>query len=112
MDGTVLGPGQFVVLANNLAAFATKYPGVHVDGVYAGSLANGGERLTLAHASGTTITSIAYNNKYPWPTAADEIGFSLVPVNPNSNPDFQIRHGAQREIGPTAPIQSPIPAPW
>ena len=51
-NGTRLGPGAFVVLVRNAAAFAVKYPGVTVQGLYTGKLDNNGETLTLAHPLG------------------------------------------------------------
>jgi hypothetical protein len=85
--GTHLGAGRFAVLVNDPVAFANQYPGVPVAGVYAGRLGNGGDRLTLLHAVGNPIVDLTYNNATPWPTAADGLGFSLVPVNPNANAD-------------------------
>jgi len=85
--GTVLAPSQFVVLVRNATNFTGRYPGVPIDGVYRGSLANNGEKLALAHAAGTEIVSFSYGTKPPWPAAADGVGFSLAPANPNLNPD-------------------------
>ncbi len=85
--GTRLAPGAFVVLVSNAEGFASRYPGVPFDGVYTGQLANSGERVTLSHAVGTTIFSVRYSDVEPWPASADGGGFSLVPVNPNLNPD-------------------------
>ena len=85
--GTVLGPGQFVVLASDPVALATRYPGVRVDGTFTNHLANGGETVALVHASGAPIFSVAYDTRPPWPESADGTGFSLVPANPNLNPD-------------------------
>jgi hypothetical protein len=85
--GTQLDPGAFVVLVSDPVAFAARYPGVPVDGVYTGRLSNAGERLTLSHAVGTEIFTVRYSDSEPWPIAADGAGFSLVPVNPNLNAD-------------------------
>ncbi|MCO5051795.1 MAG: lamin tail domain-containing protein [Verrucomicrobiae bacterium] len=85
--GTRLSPDGFVVLVRDPVAFTNQYPGVRVDGVFTGRLANSGERLTLAHAVGTPIFSVAYSDAPPWPTTADGSGFSLVPLHPNVNPD-------------------------
>ena len=85
--GTFLGPGQFVVLAADPVAFLNKYPGVRVDGAYSNHLSNGGETLTLVHAAGAPLFSVSYDTRPPWPASADGTGFSLVPVNPNLNPD-------------------------
>ena len=86
-QGARLAPGAFVVLVNDPARFASRYPGVAVDGVYTGSLANGGERITIVHATGAPIVSVDYLDAPPWPATADGQGFSLVPVNLNSNPN-------------------------
>ncbi|HTL17917.1 MAG TPA: lamin tail domain-containing protein, partial [Patescibacteria group bacterium] len=84
--GTFIGPGKFIVLASDSAAFSNRYPAIHVDGVYAGKLSNSGETLTMVHVTGAPIFSMKYETVAPWPAAADGAGFSLVPVNPNANP--------------------------
>src|SRR6266568_3593112 len=85
--GTFVAPGQFVVLVSNPTAFTSKYPGVRVEGVYTNNLSNSGETVALDHATGVPIFSVNYDTRPPWPAAADGLGFSLVPVNPNLNPD-------------------------
>ncbi len=85
--GTKVAPGQFVVVVSNPAEFAKKYPNVRVDGVYTGHLSNSGETLALVHAAGAPIAELNYATRNPWPGAADGQGFSLVPANPNLNPD-------------------------
>jgi hypothetical protein len=87
-NGTTLGPGQFFVLARNAAQFAVKYPGVAVNGVYSGRQDNAGETITLSHPLGAEVLSVTYGVLAPWPVAPDEFDFSLVPMNPNANPDF------------------------
>jgi len=85
--GKFVAPGQFVVLASNPSAFTNKYPGVHVDGTYTGKLSNSGENLALAHVSGAPIFALNYGTRPPWPETPDGYGFSLVPTDPNYNPD-------------------------
>lgn len=85
--GTELAAGQFLVLAANRDAFVHRYPGRALSGVYTGSLDNGGESLALAGPDGTVILDFAYDNKAPWPGTPDGLGFSLVPRDPNHNPD-------------------------
>jgi hypothetical protein len=99
--GTRLGAGQFVVLARNAAGFAARYPNTRLDGIYTGSLNNAGERLTLVHAVGTALFSVAYGDALPWPTTADGQGFSLVPVDANVNaaPDAPANWRASTVIG-------------
>ncbi|HWN97206.1 MAG TPA: lamin tail domain-containing protein, partial [Methylomirabilota bacterium] len=86
-NNTRLLPGAFFVLARNTSAFAQKYPGVAVNGIYTGRLDNSGERLTLSHVLGTNVFSFSYNNAVPWPITADGYGFSIVRGNINGDPD-------------------------
>lgn len=86
-DGSRLAPGRFVVLVGNPVTFTNRHPGVRFDGAFTGRLSDGGERLTLEHAAGGVVTSVRYDNSAPWPTTPDGLGFSLVPVNPDANPD-------------------------
>ncbi|MBN1672601.1 MAG: lamin tail domain-containing protein [Kiritimatiellae bacterium] len=82
--GTELAAGERLVLANNLAAFTNRYPGVAVFGTYRGGLSNGGERLALLDSDGLTVTSVRYNDKAPWPETADGDGFSLTLADPDN----------------------------
>jgi len=58
-------------------AFAGRFPGVPVAGIYAGRLDNGGESLTLEHALGFRVFTVVYEDSAPWPPAADGLGGSL-----------------------------------
>jgi hypothetical protein len=84
-NGTVLAAGGFVVLVRNPDAFAVRYPGVRIDGVFAGKLDDSGESITLSHPTGTRVFSLKYGDTTPWPVAADGYGFSLVPRNPGAS---------------------------
>jgi len=84
-NNTLLAPGQFFVLARNLAAFQTRYPAKTPDGVYTGKLDNGGEAIALSHILGGTILQLTYSDSLPWPVTADGPGFSLVPTDPLSS---------------------------
>lgn len=110
-NGTRLFPGQFFVLARNAAAFVAKYPGVMVNGVYSGQLDNAGETLRLSTAFGNTVLSVAYNDRTPWPLAADGHGFSAVPrvsgANPNSDNGAHWRASANAGGSPGA--DDPVP---
>ena len=96
--GSFVAPGRFVVLAADAVSFSNRYPNVHVDGVYSNRLSNGGERLTLTHATGVPIFSVNYGTRPPWPATADGTGFSVVPVNPNLNPDPETRQIGGRAV--------------
>ncbi len=83
----ILNPGDFVVLASDMASFNDRY-GFNPNFIYEGSLKNSGEEISLVDAIGNPILSFEYEDKAPWPTAPDGLGNSLVPtnINPTSNP--------------------------
>ena len=85
--GTVLGPGDFFVLASNDAptAWAATYPGVAVGAYFGGSLDNGGERISLHDATGRTITGVNYDDA--WYPSTDGGGRSLEVIAPNGDPN-------------------------
>ena len=78
---TILGPGQYLVLARNAVQFAAKYPDVSLHGLYAGKLDNNGETISLITALGATVFSVTYDNAAPWPAEADNSGLSLQRMN-------------------------------
>ncbi len=107
-NGTKLLPGAFFVLARNAAVFASKYPGVPVNGIYTGKLDNGGERLTLAHVLATNVFSFSYNNAVPWPITPDGYGFSLVPANPNGDPALPQSWRPSANLGGSPGTDDPV----
>lgn len=77
---TIVNPGEFIVLASQPYVFAMRY-NFEPYGKYTGQLNNGGENITLSSATGQTLASVKYGDNTPWPTSADGLGFSIVPVN-------------------------------
>ena len=80
--GTLLAPGQYGVVAENLPGYAAAYTNAEaVIAVYGGSLDNGGEWLRLWRPAGGTnealVDEVYFDNEAPWPTAADGTGPSL-----------------------------------
>ena len=84
-----LPAGRTVVIVGNAAAFTSRFPEAdNVAGQFVdGKLRNEGEWITLRAASGEIIESFRYNDKSPWPTAADGDGASLQLIAPEHNPD-------------------------
>lgn len=74
---TILPPGAFFLLARNPAVLAALYPDVPAQGQFSGKLDNGGETLTLSGPEGTTVLSLTYDDRDPWPAMADGTGLSL-----------------------------------
>ncbi len=78
--GTVVGPGQFLVVAKKRTALlaVAKYNlaplAGQVVGDFAGALDDGGGRIVLTDAVGATVDQAAYDDKFPWPLAADSFG--------------------------------------
>ena len=80
---TNLGPGDFVLVVRNQAAFESRYgAGLSsmIAGEYAGKLSNNGENVSLVDFWNGTIAEFAYNNSRGWPLAAAGGGHSLVPL--------------------------------
>jgi hypothetical protein len=111
-NGTLLSPGSFFVLARNASAFASKYPGVNVNGTYTGQLDNAGENLTLSHALGATIFSVTYDDRTPWPVGPDLADFSIVPVNQGLSqaPDKGANWRASSNPGGSPGADDPTPS--
>jgi hypothetical protein len=78
--GTEIAPGVHLVLAHSASTFAATY-GFAPAGEYRGKLDNAGERITLRDREGEVLISLVYDDKMPWPVAADGCGYSLVPIN-------------------------------
>lgn len=74
-----LDPGERRVVVGNREAFEWRYGKAFVvAGEYTGRLSNSGERVRLVDFQGTVIEEVAYDDRQPWPEAADGGGPSLV----------------------------------
>lgn len=93
--GLTLPPsGLLLVVATNPVSFRAKYsvaPAVEIVGPFPGVLQHSGERLELQapdtpDTNGVvpyvTIDEVRYNDKAPWPAAADGTGLSLQRIQP------------------------------
>ncbi|MCA9263902.1 MAG: lamin tail domain-containing protein [Planctomycetales bacterium] len=78
--GTTLPPGAYLVVVGDFASFAEAYPDVALNsiaGEFMGNLSNGGERLKVDDADGSTVVDFEFNDNDPWPVRADGVGSSL-----------------------------------
>ncbi len=83
---TSLAPGARVLVVKNLAAFTSRYgSGLPVAGQFSGALDNGGERIRLIDLTGEEILDFDYEDD--WYPITDGLGFSLVVVDENAEPD-------------------------
>ncbi|HAM71666.1 MAG TPA: hypothetical protein DCM86_08495 [Verrucomicrobiales bacterium] len=110
-NGTVLGAGKFFLLVKDPTVFATRYPGVAVNGTFTGKLDNGGETLRIDHALGGTVLAVSYLDHTPWPVAPDGYGFTLVPRNPNppGNSDDGATWRASKQVYGSPGADDPTP---
>jgi hypothetical protein len=74
---STLGPGEYVLVVQNLAAFAAAYStnGMRIAGVYSGKLDNAGEKLELVHGYFGMLQSFDYEDD--WYPQTDGEGLSL-----------------------------------
>lgn len=95
--------GGRLLLVENAAAFASRYgAGRPVAGMFEldTNLSNSGERLALLDATGKVIKDFTYNDKQPWPAAADGSGHSLVLIRPRTNPDHTLPENWRTSVNP------------
>lgn len=76
---TSIAPGGYVVVVDDLSAFAALHPGVTIAGQFSGSLNKSGERLDFGYFD-ANLVSFRYRDARNWPQAADGGGHSLVPL--------------------------------
>jgi len=82
-----LEPGQYVVVAGNLAAFQSAYrTGINIAGEYSGNLSNGGENiiLKLPWPLEAAILRLEYSDR--WYPTTDGSGNSLMIYDPAAHP--------------------------
>lgn len=85
--GTTMQPGEYLVIARNLADFSRKFPGVPALGDFSGSLSNSGETLLLIDEWNNPVDEVSYLDDAPWPGAADGGGSSLELRHPDLDND-------------------------
>lgn len=86
-DATTLAPGAFAMVVADTDAFQSFYGDAPVIlGEWAGgALSNGGETIELLDPTGNVIHHFAYDDRAPWPLAADGFGPSLEVIDHEGN---------------------------
>ena len=89
--GTVMLPGDYLVLTKSITAFQAAYPNVPnvVLVQFSGGLSGGGETVQLKNASGSEVDVVSYGVTAPWPAepTAGLVTLSLEdPADDNSLP--------------------------
>jgi len=86
----VLAPGERILLVADETVFESVHgPGHPIAGQFQDGtrLENAGDWIVLTGADLNPIHDFEYNDRSPWPRASDGSGFSLVLIDPLSNPD-------------------------
>ncbi len=83
--GTVVAPGEYVVLAANADFLAGKYPAIRIVGQFDGQLSDHDDRLLLIDASSNPADDVHYWEGGRWPALADGGGVSLELRDPNAD---------------------------
>ena len=77
-ENTILLPGDYLVLCQNLDIFSEKFPSVsNVLGDFEFGLNGGGELIRLFHSDGSLIDEVEYDDISPWPGEPDGEGPTL-----------------------------------
>ena len=100
--GTVLAPGDYLVLAQDPSLLHRHYELENVHGPYEGVLANGGENLRLVDRLGNLVDEVRYWDGGRWPLWADGRGASLELIDPHADNDFATAWGASDELEKTS----------
>ena len=85
-NGYALAPGDFVLIVENAASFASRYqtpaspsywPNLSPAGQWVGALDNAGELLSLVASNGVELSSVSYKTSGDWPERGDGDGSSI-----------------------------------
>lgn len=87
-NGTMLSPGQRLVIAEDPLKFNEQHPGITVAGPLAFEFSNSTETLSFYNTAGTLITSITYEDSSPWPKVADGVGRTLELTAETADPNL------------------------
>jgi hypothetical protein len=83
--GTMIGPGEHLVVAESKDYLRALHPGVRIEGDYARRLSRKGDRILLLDASGNPADEVRYFDGGRWPEQADGGGSSLELRDPRAD---------------------------
>ncbi|MDX9931798.1 MAG: lamin tail domain-containing protein [Bacteroidales bacterium] len=90
----VIAPGEYALVSSNAAAASNFYGETFIQGS-TGGIGNGGSTVVLLSPSGLLVDTVSYDDASPWPTLADEGGYSLS----FCDPDLDNNVGANWSLG-------------
>ncbi len=80
-----LNSGEYLVIGVDSVALKNTYNYTTARQWTTGGLSNGGEPISLKDNLGNMVDSLRYDDVFPWPTAADGAGPSMVLCDPTSD---------------------------
>ena len=76
-EGTALDEGEYLVVCGNADYVRSTYGINNAIGNFTGRLDDAGERIRLANSMGMLMDELRYDDRNPWPAAANGRGYSL-----------------------------------
>ena len=108
-DGTSVPANGFLVAARVPADVGAEFGIAGVVGPWDGNLSNEGGRVRLRKPSGAIVQQVDYNDRDPWPLAADGAGHSLVLARPSFGERDPRAWAASHSIGGSPGVGDPVP---
>ncbi|PZX12408.1 putative secreted protein (Por secretion system target) [Breznakibacter xylanolyticus] len=85
-EGTLLYPGEYLMVCHDRRAFRNHYPMVKSSvGDFVFGLGGEGDKLFLCNKQGVTMDALEYGTTSPWPEVVPESGATLELKNPRLN---------------------------
>jgi hypothetical protein len=85
-SGTILYPGDYLVICENLTQFKNHRPNTSNSmGNFAFGLSSNGDKVELYNSSGQLADAVVYQSVSPWPVIDAEAAGTLELMNPNSD---------------------------
>ena len=97
--GTMIGPGEYLVVAKNAAAMAARYPAIDVVGDFSRSLSNASDLIVLKDGNKNPADRVRYYDGGRWPGYADGGGASLELRDPDADNSLAEAWAASNESG-------------
>ncbi len=85
-EGTIIQPGEWLVLAEDTALFHSQHPGIPVMGPLGFNFDNSNQALSLLYYSDYPVISMHYQDSIPWQNVADGFGRTLEIINETLDP--------------------------
>ena len=76
-EGTMIGPGEYLVIARDPVALGEKFPDIDIVGPFDGALGNSEDRILLVDGNANPADEVKYYESGQWDETADGGGSSL-----------------------------------